>query len=451
MSIHVYKLSENKEMLWKPIPFQSPDADFIFSSAKVNSSSNPKFNSSSNSTSNKIILLNHEDDTTVPVLEIEKKYMDHIYSWYEQCNLILDIESTLIEIPNSITKDDLANILYKPMNYSHKDEFIHNYIPLIFKTIIANNSIRQFEEKFSINAQDTEKTDNRLSFFEIPVIKKTKPTVTNNIGIIIPENINSDSFKDICISTTNDTDTSHLNTFLENNYGNNGVVYNNVLSEFSMNSELLEESVQAKLEKEGSGLMIVLLNVKNYQTIVLDKLDDELLFVMNNHTEFGFMRLFGILTNNNEILHFVRNEFHQIQFNDIDEINKRISVTSQYIEFSNKHMRSNLVATSEENQVKSYILNCYVISDDLNYKIKSSVLYDAVINSNCVFINPDKLNGFKNRFSKYLKDIHLNKKRYNDGYYYYGIRLKQDSDYNQKLTDSELEKYIQERKLFNTV
>lgn len=69
----------------------------------------------------------------------------------------------------------------------------------------------------------------------------------------------------------------------------------------------------------------------------------------------------------------------------------------------------------------------------------------------CVFINPDKLNGFRNRFSKYLKDILLNKKRYNDGYYYYGIRLKQDSDYNQKLTDSELEKYIQERKLFNTV
>jgi arginine repressor len=36
-------------------------------------------------------------------------------------------------------------------------------------------------------------------------------------------------------------------------------------------------------------------------------------------------------------------------------------------------------------------------------------------------IQRDKLAGFKNRLSQYLKEIGLNKKRYNDGYYYYGI------------------------------
>ena len=35
-----------------------------------------------------------------------------------------------------------------------------------------------------------------------------------------------------------------------------------------------------------------------------------------------------------------------------------------------------------------------------------------------------KLGGFKNRLSKYLKDLGLEKKRFNDGYYYYGIKVK---------------------------
>ena len=38
-----------------------------------------------------------------------------------------------------------------------------------------------------------------------------------------------------------------------------------------------------------------------------------------------------------------------------------------------------------------------------------------------VKIENDKMSGFRTRLSKYLKDIGLKKKRYNDGFYYYGI------------------------------
>jgi hypothetical protein len=56
--------------------------------------------------------------------------------------------------------------------------------------------------------------------------------------------------------------------------------------------------------------------------------------------------------------------------------------------------------------------------------MKASALYDIILTSKSVLIDQSKLGGFKNRLSKYLKDLGLEKKRFNDGYYYYGIKVK---------------------------
>jgi arginine repressor len=53
--------------------------------------------------------------------------------------------------------------------------------------------------------------------------------------------------------------------------------------------------------------------------------------------------------------------------------------------------------------------------------MRASSLYDIIINSNFVKIDSNKISGFRTRLSKYLKDLGLRKKRYNDGFYYYGI------------------------------
>ena len=44
-----------------------------------------------------------------------------------------------------------------------------------------------------------------------------------------------------------------------------------------------------------------------------------------------------------------------------------------------------------------------------------------MIESSICKIDKSKLSGFRNRLSTYLKELGLQKKRYNDGYYYYGI------------------------------
>jgi hypothetical protein len=76
----------------------------------------------------------------------------------------------------------------------------------------------------------------------------------------------------------------------------------------------------------------------------------------------------------------------------------------------------------EEESVKNYFRQFFDLSDDINHKMKASVLYDNVLESNTLCkIDKTKLSSFKNRLSNYLKDLGLQKKRYNDGYYYYGI------------------------------
>ena len=127
-----------------------------------------------------------------------------------------------------------------------------------------------------------------------------------------------------------------------------------------------------------------------------------MLHIIKNHSEFGFIKLFGITTNNNDIINFIEREFNKVHFNDVDEVNKKLIVTSQYIDFSNKHNDSNNIASSEENQVKKFLNSKYTIDDDINHKMKASILYDIIINSNIVKIDNDKISGFRTRLSKYL-------------------------------------------------
>ncbi len=72
--------------------------------------------------------------------------------------------------------------------------------------------------------------------------------------------------------------------------------------------------------------------------------------------------------------------------------------------------------------MKEYLTKFYVLSDDINKKMKASALYNTIISSGIFnFDNKFTLSGFRNRLSVYLKNLGLQKKRYNDGYYYYGI------------------------------
>jgi hypothetical protein len=179
-----------------------------------------------------------------------------------------------------------------------------------------------------------------------------------------------------------------------------------------------------KFELEKSKLIIVLINVINplfFQTVVVIEPDYETLKTIFDYSEYGFIELFTLKTDNDDIEMYLNKQYNGVVFNNAKELNQMLTSTSQFIEYSNNKQKTNKQLLEEEKSVKHYLTKHYDITNDINNKIKAKVLYDTILNEDSCCVDRTKIAGFKNRLSNYLKELNLQKKRYSDGYYYYGI------------------------------
>ena len=460
-----------------------------------------------NANKKNIILLNFEDDTIKPVIEIEEKYMKIINKWYESCNLILDIEKTNSSIPETITVQDVSGVLFNEINHKHKDEYLYKYLPLIINNIISNRSIRDLERKYFSKIPNKIPSSNNF-------VNQTNETniIYENLGIKIPQNLLNNNESDD--KKNNDKYFTFQSGSIYNNFGGTigGIIrtidpeilpkkeYNQSIThlcsygtvvpdsiekiEFEPYNKIYEDTKLIQDDKDPKKIVFsynhdfnvlnpkfgdasyitddlysnekvkpntstesiyIIYNSKFLQSLCIVNPSSDVLYILQKHTEFGFIKLFSLVTSNTDIAQFVKNEFDKFQFNDIDELNQKLNVTSQYIEFLNKHNNLSINISSEELQVKKYIESTFLIDNDINHKMKASILHDVIINSKIVKIEESKINGFKNRLSKYLKDLGLEKKRYNDGFYYYGIRNKFLNSISNKPNIIDYNKLIQER------
>lgn len=416
-----------------------------------------------------IILLNFEDDTMRPVLKIQDNYINTIKKWYEECNLIVDIEETTFSIPENITVQDISGVLFQDINCGYKDEYLNNYIPLIINNIISKRSIKEQERKlFKKSTKEISgisSTINSNNFIHLNNINKfiNSADKLKELGIEIPNNINNDTLdnkkpnlNEILLDISNQrytqrtidpeiiidlkkpnkscqeiNDVKNIESYnsqtifhVTKDKEENNILYpynykyNCLKSQFAENSFELDKYYDDKNQKES---IYVLIHDKFLQTLIIKNPDKSITHIVENHPEYGFVKLFHFKTDNNDIINFIERIFNNVIFNDIEEVNIKIQITSQYIEFANKQNNTNVLSSSEENQVKHFLKSKYSIDDDINHKMKASTLYDIIINSTVISIDNNKISGFRTRLSKYLKDLGLKKKRYNDGFYYYGI------------------------------
>jgi hypothetical protein len=103
---------------------------------------------------------------------------------------------------------------------------------------------------------------------------------------------------------------------------------------FSDNSVLVDEVFFEKNNKSESESIYVLINDKFLQTLTIKNPEQNVMYIIRNHSEFGFIKLFNYTTNNTDIINFIEREFDKASFNDIEEVNKKLLVTLQYIDFS---------------------------------------------------------------------------------------------------------------------
>lgn len=429
-----------------------------------------------NANKKEVIFINFEDDTTRPVLKIEEKYLDIIKKWYEDCNLYIDIEDTNLFMPEVITSQDVSGVLFQDINYKYKDEYLNNYLPLLINNIICERSLKCYEKKYFKNISDSNIIYDNNVLYRIKnsnekSLIKINRNILEELGVVVPtiliENNMSSleneknslevteiypynmvfnksealKFKSCCdIGVNSDTNLLYNNS-----------EYDSLNTKFASNCDILDNII-VEQNKNNFSSFVVLINDKFLQTIFIENPSKNVLYIIKNHSEYGFVKLFDFSTSNIEIIKFVEREFSNIQFNDIDEVNKKLLVTSQYIEFSNKHYSLNNIMSNEEIDVKNFLKVRFTFNNEIENKMKASTLYDLIISSGNVIIDKDKIAGFKTRLSKYLKDIGLQKKRYNDGFYYYGIVPKEISRKNnnsnelfinefKKKRDEELETY----------
>ena len=107
-----------------------------------------------------------------------------------------------------------------------------------------------------------------------------------------------------------------------------------------------------------------------------------------------------------EIIKYIEDEWSNKTFNNIEEINDKLNVTSKYIDYLNKHNKNTTYST-EESMIKEFFNSKYEIDDDINHKIKASIIYNIVIDANKHLFNTSNIAGFRNRLSVYLKNMNL--------------------------------------------
>jgi hypothetical protein len=423
---------------------------------------------------NNILLLHFEDDTVKSAISIDNKYLTIIDNWYKKCCLLLDIEKTPIFIPESFYKKNLKEInkiLSSEIPLYLKDEYINNYIPSLISNIISDEYIKNFEIKINKGRVSNNKSSN----------SESSNNELNEIGIKIPENIlavdiyhhvvnnkkikDPINIKDLTIDTQSKEERQIGNNMMLSKTDSNKILMNsssiptetiferlkiaNTNVDIKVDQQLLSlkygvydsnfdnyfhldydydmKKNNEVLNDNSNTLLIGLFNKKFLKSMIIKNPDEDELYAIQNYNQYGFIKVFSILTNNKDVIDFIDRNFNILDFNNIDELNIRLISISEYIELSNKNIIiDNSSEFNEEKNVKNYFKKNYTINNDINNKMKASILHDLIMNHTFV-LDKNKLSGFKNRLSRYLKELGLEKKRYNDGFYYYGIKANTDN------------------------
>lgn len=323
-----------------------------------------------------LLMINFENDTSLTVINVNEKYLDILTKWYEKANLIFDFEKLDIKIP----KLDNFNIYHRELSIniltSQKVYFINNFLPKVISKIMLTESINKDLKQF-------EKTKTK----EINIVYKT----LKDLNIDIPINL---------------VNTENIDVY----EFNNSKMSNKIVSELNY-YDVVDYDI---LNKVNENKYTIILNYISFKTIVLTNLSKDEKFILDNYSEYGFIKLFEIIiTDNQQLNDYIITTFDNKLFNNSDEINKILDITNTYIDLYKN-------VNNDEFKIKEYITSNYNIDNDINNKIKFTNLFNSIVAS-LEISNPNSL---KNQLSQYLKNLGLNKKRYNDGYYYYGITKK---------------------------
>lgn len=434
-----------------------------------------------------VILMNYDDDTSKICINLNDGDMTIIKNFYDKIGVQIDIELTGINLPQEYVPkghenmhEDLKKCIFNDINYSDKNEYLNEYIPLVLEKIANEEKIKKYNTKYIKNNTSTSATHSCELFKKKPSDKsscscstlKPEPSDENvyeySFGNMSPDGTSSDkadkNYPNSLLDNTSIIIPSAILHDYKHKFGPNKTYINakklllkkrdsSMIDEFDISNKssssffnysafnpapvdyscdfIINPQEFTKNCGENSfiqqscvtpdTMISVLVNLKYNKSIVIKNPSDEQLNVIDKCQKYGFINLFNIYTDENTIIDFLENHFNLFSFGSIEELNMKIELFSRQVEFTKKHSNSINYFEMEEKLIKAHIKYNYTINSDPADKIKSTDLYNIIIESRVIekIQNPES---FKVRLSKYLQSIGLSKKRYSDGIYYYGIK-----------------------------
>jgi len=410
-----------------------------------------------------------------------------IKEWYNMIDINIEIINNIYITINKQTADYLQNLFSK--NISIINELTINELTIYITNEISNhNNLLKYNELNNILSKDRDKYFPKL-FNEIDYTvnydKHLTGEVTDedkdniiNINNIIPDIKYYDTFKfnkhnysirDIASETikykkfnntnTNtdtdtDTDTDILAFNYKQDYFNINNSYNSPLKNIKDNS--LDNSLNNNIDELSNELfneLYIVINKEYIYSFIINNPNDIHKSILNNNN-YGFENSYKLKYNKSNqnyknIITIIENIFQDKFFESID-IYETFLNTINILETQNNY---NL--NKEHMYIENFIKSNYNITNNINDKIKSSVL-NEIINTyiyndrlhNTSIINNTNSISFRNKLSNYLLNIGLHKKRFSDGIYYYGL-VKKDIRLSDKCNNLSLENIIKERNLQN--
>ena len=204
---------------------------------------------------------------------------------------------------------------------------------------------------------------------------------------------------------------------------------------YNCETEEMSDNTETKMKR-----IIIVYNYIYNNTFVLEKPEEDDIVIITAHTDYGFISLLDLTTSNELIINFIKETFDNYMFDNIEELNNTLDILSKNISLFIKNINTNKTLLTEEKVITDFLNMTYILNDDINHRIKFTDIYNIIVDSPITkpYII---LSNFKNKLSQYLKNMGLQKKRYNDGYYYYGIHGK-----TSKECEQDMQQFLQELK-----
>lgn len=377
----------------------------------------------------------NEDDSFMVFFYDNKKELDILEKWYKLLNKDFYIKETNIK---SIERVEIEKLICKPYHLTYMDS-VNKHIEKLstyYASLKEFNRIHKLYTQQDSNLLKQPETGNAWhttpneTSKHINDIIYTRGTEKNSVYItkrqffspdkpsVIPDEQSTlqkqekDVKKPILFKHRG---REFRGVLLEQQEGNGGniVAFNDLDYDDDNNCLMNNTFTNTNFDntEEKKNCLVVFCNIDMRPLIITHYNDMEEKLARENRFGFQFVDVIDL---NSDMLKLLENSFDDKLFNSCDEVR----------EFIHLSLKIN-TDTIEKNKIYNYLDN-FVIKND---KIEDKVKFDEFAFMIEKYLNIDKNNiKFRHRLAKYLIKYGFNKKRFNDGFYYYGIVFKNNFD-----------------------